>query len=93
MEIIRPLANGASYSHPDYIFKKFIDPPGDKLRAGRRYLNNVSPLKADIGELRTTDFAQIRAEGVQLRAELAQLRSDVTYIGVAVGARRAEGSG
>ena len=50
-------------------------------------------VKADIGELRTTDFAQIRAEGVQLRAELAQLRSDVTYIGVAVGARRAEGSG
>lgn len=55
--------------------------------------NLRADVKADIGELRTTDLAQLHAEGVQLRSEVAQLRSDVTYVAIAVGARRAEGSG
>ena len=45
--------------------------------------------KADLAGLGTDMKVDIAA----LRAELAQLRSDVTYIGVAVGARRTEGSG
>lgn len=57
-----------------------------------------SELKADIAALRTelrTDIGELRvdmkADLAKLREEQAQMRSDLTYIALAVGARRAEG--
>jgi hypothetical protein len=46
-------------------------------------------LKGDIGGLR----AELKGDIADLRSELAQMRSDLTYVALAIGARRAEGSG
>jgi chromosome segregation ATPase len=46
-------------------------------------------------ELRTelrADIARVDGHVVDLRSEIAQVRSDLTYVALAVGARRAEGS-
>jgi cell division protein FtsB len=51
----------------------------------RRFDELRAELKADI--------ARVDAHVGELRAEVAQTRSDLTYVALAVGARRAEGSG
>lgn len=71
------------------IERSIADLRSDNAELRREFKNDIADLRADV----RADIAQLRTEGVQLRSELAQLRSDVTYIGVAVGARRAEGSG
>ena len=45
-------------------------------------------MSTDITELRT----ELKADLSQLRGEQQQMRTDLTYVALAVGARRAEGS-
>lgn len=45
-------------------------------------------VKTDITELRT----EMKADLAELRGEQQQMRTDLTYVALAVGARRAEGS-
>jgi hypothetical protein len=45
-------------------------------------------MKTDISELRT----ELKADLAELRGEQKQMRTDLTYVALAVGARRAEGS-
>lgn len=60
-------------------------------------INGVrTELKGDIADLRgelKRDIALVDAHVGEVRTELAQTRSDLTYVALAVGARRAEGSG
>ncbi|HET9312074.1 MAG TPA: hypothetical protein VFP41_12730 [Actinomycetota bacterium] len=39
------------------------------------------------------DIARVDGHVAELRSEVARVRSDLTYVALAVGARRAEGSG
>jgi len=45
-------------------------------------------MKTDITELRT----ELKADLAELRGEQKQMRTDLTYVALAVGVRRAEGS-
>jgi len=45
-------------------------------------------MKTDITELRS----ELKADLAELRGEQKQMRTDLTYVALAVGARRAEGS-
>ena len=45
-------------------------------------------MKTDITELRT----ELKADFAELRGEQKQMRTDLTYVALAVGARRVEGS-
>ena len=55
-----------------------------------------SELKGEIADLRGElkhDIALVDAHVGEVRAELTRTRSDLTYVALAVGGRRAEGSG
>ncbi|MGH2595292.1 MAG: hypothetical protein ACRDH7_04935 [Actinomycetota bacterium] len=61
----------------------------------RRFESIERSLTGAIDGLRTElkhDIALVDSHVGEVRAELAQTRSDLTYVALAVGARRAEGS-
>jgi hypothetical protein len=65
------------------------------LIAGSIGLKRFEAMEHAIDGLRTElkhDIALVDSHVGEVRAELAQTRSDLTYVALAVGARRAEGS-
>ncbi|MGH2596885.1 MAG: hypothetical protein ACRDH7_13085, partial [Actinomycetota bacterium] len=68
---------------------------GVTLIAGSIGLKRFESMERSIHEVRTElkhDIALVDAHVGEVRTELAQTRSDLTYVALAVGARRAEGS-
>jgi hypothetical protein len=66
------------------------------LIAGSIGLKRFEAIDRRFDDLRTelkADIARVDGHVAEARAELAQVRSDLTYVALAVGARRAEGSG